>query len=121
MGGLSRWAVRKPWWALGAFLLFAAVIGYLGTAQKGTLNDSFSLPDTQSKTATDLLESMQGDSASAATALNATVIWSPESGTAVDDAGTDCTKVREATTSGPVVCSNLALTSMVAFGVAPPS
>ena len=86
MGGLSRWAVRKPWWALGAFLLFAAVIGYLGTAQKGTLNDSFSLPDTQSKTATDLLESMQGDSASAATALNATVIWSPESGTAVDEA-----------------------------------
>ena len=48
---------------LGAFLLMAVVIGYLGTALKGTLNDSFSLPDTESLQAQQLLEQMQGDSA----------------------------------------------------------
>ena len=61
MGGLSRWAVRKPWWALLAFVLMATVIGWLGTAHKGALNDSFSLPDTESKTATELLAKAQGD------------------------------------------------------------
>ncbi|MFN8159242.1 MAG: hypothetical protein U0R68_17630, partial [Candidatus Nanopelagicales bacterium] len=75
MGELSRWAVRKPWWAIGAFLLMAVVIGFMGTALKGTLNDSFSLPDTESKTATDLLGQIKGDGASEATSLTATVIW----------------------------------------------
>lgn len=81
MGGLSRWAVRRPWWALGAFLLMAVVIGVMGTAFKGTLNDSFSLPDTESKTATDLLaKTPYGGFDKVA----ATVIWSPQSGTAAD-------------------------------------
>lgn len=84
MGGLSRWAVRKPWWAIGAFVLMAVVIGFMGTALKGTLNDSFQLPDTESKTATDLLAKVSGDGASEATSLTATMIWKPDSGSAVD-------------------------------------
>ena len=77
MGGLSRWAVRKPWWAIGAFLLMAVVIGWMGTALKGTLNDSFSLPDTESLKAQELLGQMKGGSAAAATTATATIIWSP--------------------------------------------
>jgi putative drug exporter of the RND superfamily len=86
MGGLSRWAVRKPGWAILAFLVMAFVIGFLGTAKKGTLNDSFSLPDTESKTATDLLSQVKGSAAESANALTATVIWKPASGSAVDAA-----------------------------------
>jgi RND superfamily putative drug exporter len=77
MGGLSRWAVRKPWTAIAAFLLMAVAIGFLGTALKGTLNDSFSLPDTESLQAQQLLEQMKGDSAAAATTATATILWSP--------------------------------------------
>jgi RND superfamily putative drug exporter len=86
MGGLSRWAVRRPWWALGAFLLLAVVVGFMGTALKGTLNDSFSLPDTESKTATELLSKMGGATAAAATTPTADIIWSPDKGGAVDAA-----------------------------------
>jgi putative drug exporter of the RND superfamily len=92
MGGLSRWAVRKPWTAIGAFLLMAVVIGYLGTALKGTLNDSFSLPDTESLQAQQLLEQMKGDSAAAATTATATIIWSPDAqGAPAVDAATAAT------------------------------
>ena len=86
MGGLSRWAVRRPWWAIGAFVVMALVIGVMGTRLAGELNDSFSLPDTESKTATDLLAKVAGDGASEATSLTATVIWKPDSGSAVDAA-----------------------------------
>ena len=85
MGALSRWAVRKPWMALAAYAVLAIVIVTLGTVWKGTLNDSFSLPDTESKTATDLLTTAGGQ-ASAATASTATIIWKPASGSAVDAA-----------------------------------
>lgn len=83
MGGLSRWAVRRPWWALGAFLVLAVVIGFLGTAKKGTLNDSFSLPDTESKTATDLLSQTSFGNYDA---ITATILWSPQSGSVTDPA-----------------------------------
>jgi len=86
MGGLSRWAVRKPGWAILAFVVMAVVIGFLGTVKKGTLNDSFSLPDTESKTATDLLSQVKGSAAESANAQTATVIWKPSSGSAVDAA-----------------------------------
>jgi RND superfamily putative drug exporter len=84
MGGFSRWAVRRPVWAIVAFVVMAIVIGFLGTAKKGTLNDSFSLPDTESKTAQDLLGKVKGNGADEATSLSATVIWKPASGSAVD-------------------------------------
>lgn len=77
MGGLSRWAVRKPWWALLAFLLLAGAIFTLGGRFGGTLNDSFSLPDTESLQAQSLLEQMPADQSSGATTLTATIVWSP--------------------------------------------
>src|SRR6478736_2719547 len=85
MGGLSRWAVRKPWWALGAFALLAVVVFTLGGKFGGDLNDSFSLPDTESKTATDLLAQMPNNDFDAATAK---IVWSPEAegASAVDQA-----------------------------------
>jgi RND superfamily putative drug exporter len=106
MGGLSRWAVRRPWWALGAFLLMAVVIGVMGTAFKGTLNDSFSLPDTESKTATDLLaKTPYGGFDKVA----ATVIWSPQSGTAADatSAGQISPLLKEISTLPGVACVTL--------------
>ncbi len=88
MGGLSRWAVRKPWWAIGAFLLMAVVIGFMGKQLGGTLNDSFSLPDTESLKAQELLQQMSGGQASSATTATATIIWSPGTpgASAVDEA-----------------------------------
>ncbi|MDA8436303.1 MAG: MMPL family transporter [Actinomycetales bacterium] len=92
MGGLSRWAVRKPWWAIGAFVLMAMVIGVLGRQFGGTLNDSFSLPDTESLKAQELLQQMSGGQASAATTASATIIWSPGTpGTSAVDAATAAT------------------------------
>jgi len=44
MGGLSRWAVRKPWWALGAWAILVLFVFTLGGKFGGTLNDSFSRP-----------------------------------------------------------------------------
>jgi hypothetical protein len=51
MPGLSSWAVRRPVIALIAwFIAMVAIVG-LSAGLKGTLNDSFDLPDTESKTA----------------------------------------------------------------------
>ena len=78
MGGLSRWAVRKPWWALGAWFLLVAFVFTLGGAFGGKLNDSFSLPDTESLKAQELLGQMKGGQASEATSATANILWSPE-------------------------------------------
>ncbi|MFN8169490.1 MAG: MMPL family transporter [Candidatus Nanopelagicales bacterium] len=78
MGGLSRWAVRKPWWALGAFVVFAAFIFTLGSAFGGKLNDSFSLPATDSLRAQELLEKLPQGQASEATQATANIVWSPD-------------------------------------------
>ena len=99
MGGLSRWAVRKPWWAIGAFLLMAVVIAFMGTSLKGTLNDSFSLPDTESLRAQQLLEQMKGNSAAAATTATATIIWSPST------AGASAIDASSAATIAPLLTS----------------
>ena len=80
MGPLSRWAVRKPWWALGAWLLLVVIIGVMGTAFKGTLNDSFSLPDTDSLQAQELLEKLPAGRPSEATTATAKIVWSPRRG-----------------------------------------
>jgi RND superfamily putative drug exporter len=86
MGGLSRWAVRRPWWAIGAWCVLALVVFTLGGPLGGKLNDSFSLPDTDSLKATELLSKMPNTGQSEATAATATIVWSPSSGTAVDAA-----------------------------------
>ena len=84
MGALSRWAVRRPVIALVAWIIaLAGVIG-AGVTLGGELNDSFELPDTESKIATDLLISSGTDTSRLDG--GATVVWSPESGPAVDPA-----------------------------------
>ena len=55
MPGLSAWAVRRPVLALIAWFVTVAAIGVLGIGFGGNYNDSFDLPDTESKAATDLL------------------------------------------------------------------
>ena len=94
MGGLSRWAVRKPWWALGAFVLFAAFILTLGRSFGGELNDSFSLPETDSLRAQQLLEQLPSGQASEATRATANIVWSPE---------TDGAKAVDSVTSATVL------------------
>jgi len=86
VGPLSRWAVRRPWAAIGAWFVLVLVVVVLGKGYGGTLNDSFSLPDTESTHAQALLVSMPGASGSAATANTANVVWSPQSGQVTDPA-----------------------------------
>ena len=84
MPGLSSWAVRRPILALVAwFLAIGAVIG-VGAAFGGNLNDSFDLPDTESKVATDLLVANGTDTSRLDG--GATIVWSPTEGSAVDAA-----------------------------------
>ena len=84
MPGLSAWAVRRPVVALITwFIAVAAVVG-LGLAFGGTLNDKFDLPNTESKTATDLLAKSGADTSRVDG--GATIVWSPASGMAVDAA-----------------------------------
>ena len=84
MPGLSAWAVRRPVIAIIAwFVAVAAVVG-LGLSVGGTLNDKFELPNTESKTATDLLSSSGTDTSRLDG--GATIVWSPATGSAVDPA-----------------------------------
>ena len=85
MGPLSRWAVNRPWRALGAWVLMAVLIGVLGVRFGGSYNDSFELPDTESATAQELLGQIPGveDSLTEATVK---VVWSPEAGSVNDPA-----------------------------------
>ncbi len=81
---LSAWAVRRPVLALISwFVALVALLG-LGTQLGGAFNDSFDLPDTESKVATDLLISSGTDTSRVDG--GATVVWSPDSGTAIDAA-----------------------------------
>ena len=94
MGALSRWAVRRPWLAIGAWLVLTVIIGLMGTRFAGTLNDSFSLPDTDSLKAQQLLEKMPKSQSSGATTSSATIVWSPQ---------TDGAKAVDAATAATVV------------------
>ena len=84
MPGLSAWAVRRPVIALVSWLVALVVVVGLGTQVGGELNDSFDLPDTESKVATDLLTSSGTDTSRLDG--GATIVWSPATGTAVDPA-----------------------------------
>jgi len=81
---LSAWAVRRPVIALIAWLIALVALLGLGTQLGGQLNDSFELPDTESKVATDLLISSGTDTSRVDG--GATVVWSPEIGAALDPA-----------------------------------
>ncbi len=84
MPGLSAWAVRRPVIALVSWLVALVVVVGLGTLASGELNDSFDLPDTESKVATDLLSASGTDTSRLDG--GATIVWSPATGTAVDSA-----------------------------------
>jgi len=84
MPGLSSWAVRRPVIALIAWVIAMVAIVGLSAGLKGTLNDSFDLPDTESKTATDLLMTSKTDMSGVDG--GAAIVWKPASGTAVDPA-----------------------------------
>lgn len=84
MPGLSAWAVRRPVLALVAWLLTLLALVGLGVGLGGQYNDSFDLPDTESKVATDLLSTSGTDTSGVEG--GATLVWSPASGSAVDPA-----------------------------------
>ncbi len=84
MPGLSSWAVRRPVFALIAWFIAVVAIFGVGSAFAGKLNDSFDLPNTESKTATDLLASSGANMGSYD--AGATIVWSPTTGSAVDPA-----------------------------------
>ena len=57
-GALYRWgqyATRYKWRVLGAWLLFLIILGGIGGTFRGQFNDAFTLPDTDSQSAYDLL------------------------------------------------------------------
>ncbi len=85
MGPFSRWAVRRPWPALGVWLLMAVLIGIGAAKVGGSYNDSFELPDTESAAAQELLSQIPGVD-DALTTATVKVVWSPESGSVEDSA-----------------------------------
>lgn len=87
MPGLSGWAVRRPVIALISFVVLLIAIGGISAGLGGKLNDSFSLPETESTQAMALLATIDSKELSAeANGSTAKVVWSPDSGTAVDAA-----------------------------------
>ena len=83
MGRLSAWAIRRPLATILVWVLVVIAVGFLATALKGTFNDSFSLPNTQSALAQGFLEEVSPQQANGNTA---TVVWSPTSGSVNDEA-----------------------------------
>lgn len=83
MGPLSAWAIRRPVFALLAWLIAIVAAGFFAFSLDGKFNDSFSLPNTQSALAQNFLEEVNPGQANANTA---TVVWSPSSGSVDEEA-----------------------------------
>ncbi len=83
MPGLSAWAVRRPVIALISWFVAMAAVVTLGLSLGGELNDKFELPDTESKTATDLLSASGADTSRLDG--GATIVWSPAEGPAISE------------------------------------
>ncbi len=83
MGALSRWAVHRPWAALGAWFVMAVLMGVSAATWGGTYNDSFELPDTESAAAQQLIAEIPGVSDELTTS-SVKVVWSPAEGSATD-------------------------------------
>ncbi|HEY5185144.1 MAG TPA: MMPL family transporter [Actinomycetes bacterium] len=79
MGPVSRWSVRHPWRAIGAWALLVALVIVLAGQFGGSYNDSFSLPDTESATAQQILEREFGASS---TSASVQIVFAPASGRA---------------------------------------
>ena len=61
MGPISRWAVNRPWQAIIAWVVLLFVVGIGVATHAGKYNDSFSLPNTDSTKAQELLAENFGD------------------------------------------------------------
>ena len=82
MGSLSRWAVFNPKKAVGIWVLvMVAIFGSAG-ALGANYNDSFKLPDTESKRAQDILEAKFGAAGNEDATVK--VVFSPATGTVND-------------------------------------
>ena len=79
---LSSWAVRRPVVALISWVIAMVAVFGIAATFAGELNDSFDLPNTESKTATDLLVANGTDTAGFEG--GGTIVWSPSTGSAVD-------------------------------------
>lgn len=75
MPGLSKWAIRRPVVALIAWVIALGAIVGLGSQLGGALNDSFSLPATESTAAQELLSN--GGDGAAGSGAGARIVWSP--------------------------------------------
>lgn len=83
MGRISEWAIRRPVITILAWAALVVLVAVSAMAYKGSFNDSFSLPNTQSALAQNFLEEV---SPADANANKATVVWSPAVGTVNDEA-----------------------------------
>jgi RND superfamily putative drug exporter len=85
MGRVSQWAVRRPVYALLAWIGLVILVGVLGTTIGGNYNNNFNLPNTESTTAQDLLKKLSG-SAGTGSGLDGQVVWRADSGKATEGA-----------------------------------
>ncbi|MFZ1654059.1 MAG: MMPL family transporter [Candidatus Nanopelagicales bacterium] len=81
MGPVSRWAVNRPWQAIITWAVLLVVILGLTATNMGKLNDSFSLPNTDSTRAANLLASEFGSETSNASVQ---ILFRNTSGTIAD-------------------------------------
>ena len=56
MGPVSRWAVNRPWQAIIAWVVLLFIVGFGVLTHAGQYNDSFTLPNTDSSKAQQLLQ-----------------------------------------------------------------
>jgi RND superfamily putative drug exporter len=105
MGSISQWAVRRPWYALLAWVVLMIGIVLASTAWGGDYNDNFELPDTESTTAQDLLSDLSG-TAGTGSGLEGQVVWASDAGSVTDpDAQQTMTDVlTEVSTVNGVLC-----------------
>ena len=87
MPGLSTWAVRRPVLALITFFITVIAVIGISVGLGGKLNDSFSLPNTESTTAEALLSKIDSPALKAeANGGTAKIVWSPVQGKVTDPA-----------------------------------
>lgn len=78
MGVVSRWSVNRPWQAVATWIVFLVVIFGGAALYPGSYDDSFSLPDTESTRAMEVMQSEFGGMSGNA---EAQILFTPSSGT----------------------------------------
>jgi RND superfamily putative drug exporter len=86
MGPLSRWAVFNPWKAVAIWVV-AMIAIFVGAGALGAnYNESFTLPNTESKQAQDILEAKFGSAGASNEDATVKIVFSPATGTVQDAA-----------------------------------